>query len=559
MVKLKIAQESSIDDTQTIIQDVRELQSRYIGIIDKLRSISKPANLGTNITSKRDNQQSLVTSNNFENIEINATRPLESRTHCFYRMLGFPVVGPDGSFYSPGFEPNSTENIDKKEKINQSIKNNQSLIALMNMREVEVQTRRNVFVRQDSNSTAYALVSRYIRSFSGYFNQDTMGVDPLAIDPQRYTIKDRVIALANFQGNSNDFKDATHILRPFIVNPLISDTVLPAENMICVPFLPNKEATRIDVNKSLFRPGIEQICRSRLKQDTEKATIFLNEARRLINGDVANDESDQNIRNTILAITGVNDLGVLKGNTTFFNTISKFNNTQFQTINTLIKTIKKVVIELDQAIRTFDTINTRINFQPIPNADGMEFGGSIRISGGKSLSDYDQKISVLKVLSLNAQMQQKKTSDNLGGGNELFACVVVDVAQRNYEEEIAKLQRERDELANTGTEALAIIEMITGEVSGLGLLDVLAIYTALWSINIDQLIGFLDDAAFDRLYKYNPELKTPEVEARNGGAKLNGLDVLKAFEVRLFNIFSFVDKLIEQARNSPIENSGGDI
>src|SRR5690606_7050872 len=97
--------------------------------------------------------------------------------------------------------------------------------------------RRKIFVNQDFGSTTYALDLRYIRSFSN-FNK---ALGPLEKDEQLFYIHDR-----------ESFKQQRHILRPFIVDNKIADIITPAENIICAPFLRNKEETKIDVNKPLF-------------------------------------------------------------------------------------------------------------------------------------------------------------------------------------------------------------------------------------------------------------------------------------------------------------------
>ncbi len=556
-IKIKTNKGSTIDDTQTIIQDIFELSRQFIAPIDRLRSLSKPAPQST-LTRLPSTNQSLhqfVTQNNFNNIEINPDRPLESRCHCFYRMLGLPVMAPDGSFYSPGFETNSSLTIDKKEKINNALLADQNLQTIMFLREREVQTRRSVFVRQNLDSSAYALALRYVRSFGGIFNKE---LGPLEKDKQTYTIPDRTFETERI-GSTASFNQASHILRPFIVNPLIADTIMPAESMICVPFLPNKEATKIDLNKALLRPGIEFILRMRLQQ-TSSNVDFLNEVKRIINQDSADDdESAQDIRNTISVITGEEDLKILQNNPAFDEIISGISSVQFNTTNMLIKTIKVVLEKLDNSIREFDTLKNTINLEPIPNTEGPEFGGNVRTSGGSGLSEFDQKIGLLRIMDLNSQQQQKITSDRLGGGSELFATSVVSVTQRNYSEEISRLTKERDNYSSQAIEHMQIIEQIVGEVSGLGLIDILAIYTALWSIDIDSLISLIDDNAFNRLWENNSELRTTEVNERHDGFIMSGIDALTAFERKLFNILDFCDKIFDQIRSSPLENNGGDI
>jgi len=558
MVKLKINKESGIEDTQTIIQDISELHKQFVGPIDRLRSLSKPSPQSsfTRVPQSSQSLHEFITQNNFNNIEINPDRPLESRAHCFYRMLGLPVVAPDGSFYSSGFEPNSTTTLDKREKVNKALLADQNLQTIMLLRERDVQTRRSTFVRQNIDSTAYALALRYTRSFSEYIDKN---LGPLKADKQTYTIPDRIFETDRV-GSKANFNSASHILRPFIVNPLIADTVMPANNLVCVPFLASKEDTKIDLNVSLLRPGIEFILRMRLQENSSNID-FLNEVKRIISqqGSESDSETAQDVRNTISVITGESDLATLQNSPAFDSIVGNISSVQFSTINILIKTIKLVLEKLDYSIREFDALKNSLNFEPIPTVEGPEYGGNIRTSGGTGLSEYEQKIGLLRIMDLNAQQQQKVVSDRLGGGSELFATSVVSVTQKDYSSEIAGLTKERDDLASQAIEHMSNIEKIVGEVSGLGLIDVLCIYTALWAIDLDVLLGLIDDEAFERLYSNNPELRTTEVNERHDGFVFGGIEVLTKFESKLFNILNFADKIFDQLRSSPQENNSGDI
>lgn len=555
-VKLKINNETGIEDVQNVISDISELHKQFVGPIDRLRSLSKPGarSAYTNVQPASSDQElhDFVTQNNFNNIEINPDRPLESRCHCFYRMLGMPVVAPDGTYYSPGFQPNSVITINKREKVNNALMANQGMQTIMLLREREVQTRRSIFVKQNIDSTAYALSLRFTRSFSEYFNKD---LGPLDQDKQIYTIQDRTFETQRV-GSTVSFNQASHILRPFIVNPLINDTIIPADNMICVPFLASKEDTKIDISKALLRPSIEFILRMRLQQDSSNVD-FLNEIKRIVSQETADDNQNAaDVRNTISAITGESDLKTLANSSSFNDIVSKISSVQFSTLNMLVKTIKVVLQQLDKSLREFDTLKQTIDFQPITNVEGPEYGGSIKAVVS---ADIDQKIALLKVMDLNAQQQQKITSDRLGGGSELFATSVVSVAQRNFSDEISNLTKQRDNQGDQAIQYMSDIEKIVGEVSGLGLIDVLAIYTALWSIDLDVLLGLLDDEAFERLYINNPELRTTEVNKRHNGFVFSGLDVLDKFEKKLFSIFQFSDKIFDQLRSSPQDNNGGNI
>ena len=102
--------------------------------------------------------------------------------------------------------------------------------------------------------------------------------------------------------------------------------------------------------------------------------------------------------------------------------------------------------------------------------------------------------------------------------------------------------------------ALKTIEIIMGEFSGLGLADILAIYTALWTIDLDALVSMLDDEAFDRMYQFFPQLHCPNVVARavSGTPVLDIITVLNQFEQKVKEIYSIMDKLLLDRLNNNI-------
>lgn len=551
MIDINVIQESGLDDTQSVITDIEEMSKQYIGPIDVLKSIFKP--IQSNSVS--------ATAQNIANVaDVDVDNPPESRVHCFYRMIGFPVVEPGGSFYSPGYEPNSNKTADKKSKVNSKYLDNQALTLVINNREIFYRIRKNIFARQDINSTAYGIALRYIKTFSGYFDKGSIGIDPLKPDLQTFVVPERDVALLNFNqinNLTNTFSKQTHILRPFITNPLINETVNPLENRICVPFLNTKEDTKINVNSPpLKRPAIELILRLRLQQESDTDTYFYQQASGLINGTVL-EGNNQNIKNTILAISGSDNLTQLKGNSAFLNNINGFSTVQTQTLNMLIIKIKGLIEQLDSSVRDLDVVSRQIEFLPKPDKQGPEFGGTINSNIN---SVYDQKIANLTLLDLNTTFQTKLINDRIGGGNELFASAVFASGQKNYKDEIKKIKRQKDDLSNRAIDNLANIERICGEVSGLGLIDVLAIYTALWAIDIESLLALLDDDSFNRLYDFNPELRSPEVNARKlNGSSITCLDALKNFEISLYNILSFADHILKQVGESPLDKSGTSI
>jgi len=114
--------------------------------------------------------------------------------------------------------------------------------------------------------------------------------------------------------------------------------------------------------------------------------------------------------------------------------------------------------------------------------------------------------------------------------------------------------KSRSTICSNAADALKEIEIIMGEFSGFGLCDILAIFTALWTVDEQTLIYMLDDKAFGRLYN-DSTLRDEVVEARitanlGGKNELNGKDVLASFEAQVKNMYLLMDKLYEDVRSN---------
>ena len=243
----------------------------------------------------------------------------------------------------------------------------------------------------------------------------------------------------------------------------------------------------------------------------------------------------------------------------FLNNFNSFSFSQTQTINMLVKAIKVCLKQLDFAIRELDVINNQINLQPLPSTEGPEFGGNIRTDFGlKQPSDIDKQIAIMNLTKLNNDFQSKIDTSKIGGGNDLFVSSIVGDLSRNFDDSIKKKQRARDKQGSLAMGHLRTIEIITGEVSGIGLIDILAIYCALWSMDMNSLLGFLDNNSLNRLQAYFPELTNIEV-FNQIHSRPDIVDTLSNFEKILFNILSFADKTFNGLRRIRLEPRGNNI
>jgi hypothetical protein len=552
------APDDNSDDVSSIDSNISNLVKRFIAPIDNIRSMSKP---GSQTVSKTTNSIIPIAKNNFANLTINNSQSIESRAHAFYRMLGLPVAVASGGFYNPGFDPNAKETFTKHSGIDSKI--DPAIQNMLDLREIVPQGKKQIFSNQDINASIYALLLRYPLPF----NVLKQGLQPFDIDQQTFTVTTRadaanILALVNpdlsdaITSGASGFFGSAHILKPFIVDPRIASTVMPDSNSICVPFLPDKNSTKISGTNYLQRPGLEAIIRQRLTDQVTDVT-FLNAVSNVISGQNSPSINTYNLNrqtltDTIDALTANNNVSA-----SATDSFSNFTNTQATMVSQLIQTIKTVIIQLASAMTKIDTVKLKINWFPVPSVDGPgtgSVGASLSRTGTScAYSKLDNDIVQLRINKLNTQYQLTSQPD-VGQFASPFSGSAAPDQIKVFNDQLEQSVSQRDKLAQDAFDAMGIIENITGEISGLGLIDVLAIYTALWAIDINTLVNFLDQDAFQRLSTYNPDL-------------VNGLSdstipitkVLSTFETTLSNILSFADKLLENQFSSPFDMDGGSI
>lgn len=527
-----------VEDTSSIDNDIDNLYKKFIIPIDNIRSIALPP-VGILKMSPQNTPDST----------INTVRPAESRAHAFYRFLGLPVVG-GSSFYNPGFDPTG-KSTDKRVEINGKVDNSKS-----QERETHLIFMQTLFGRQDIAASFMALVmARIPKPFNQeLFNVPSRSAFVLFFASKYSSITEAFKSAASIMATSKVgalFSGGLHRLKPLQTDPAFELTVMPYDNKICVPFLPTKESTKISSapQKYLLRPGIEYILRVRLS-DTAPDKLFLNELQNVLtdvkkgNPTSAIDLKSQTLIATLTALADKNDINNIDINKIF----SGFGATQTSITEQLIKTIKILVDELIESYSVIDEISEKITFLPLPPIEGPEKIGKVREIGG--LSSLESTITQLEIKKLNSDRGIDLNTDDIGS----FATPFVNLEKTTtYEEQIEEKGQLKNNLVSRGLKALRNIEIITGEVSGLGLIDILAIYTALWTIKLEELIGLFDDDSIDRLTQNNPALSASAVSSKTSIS-----DATTALETRLDNILSFIDLLVTTKFNSPILGEGGE-
>lgn len=542
--------DQEFEDVGNIDEDIDNLFDKFILVIDNIRSIaeSPPGGLQSN-----SNQIGIA------KLKVDPLNYLESRIHAFYRLLGLPIVTGD-KFYNPGYDPNPKTNLAKYSIVSAM---NQETIVAMNLREQQWKSFSQMFKTQGLESTLFALVQLRTKPFNMLDTIKTKSIDgrneiidELKVNLSNLTtdIDKAVVDFSNRMGFGLD--SVRHLIKPFTVNPSIEFTVMPDSHKICVPFLPDLKSTRISANPNIFllRPGIEFILRARLK-DNNPDPLFLTDIQKIINQEKSpnpsfSDDIDSNLlRSTIEALVNDNKIN----NEDVFNSFSTFTNTQVIVSRQLIKTLKIVLYELHKAIEEIEKIKKKITFLPIPDPSGFDKGGKLKESQPTTKLERDLVTLTIKKLNAEREIEIEK-----GLGDFATSGFVSLEKVNTYSQQIEELTHLKNDLGNRGLKCLRTIEIITGEGSGLGLIDILSIYTALWTINIEYLLGLLDQDSIDRLYKFNPGLQTTAVvERKNGGGK-SVIESLNALEQKVNNILSFADLTFARTFISPSENEGGD-
>lgn len=568
------------EDIQDIIKDMSALAQKYIVPIEQIRSIAKP---GPAVGA--------TAGIGFDGLEPDNSRRVESRAHAFMRYIGFPVVAGGGNteFYNPGFDPtgqfigtlNGQETLKKNvlSKFNSDVE----LKYMVEIREQDPKDLRAIFVQKNIASSVYALVMRHVRNFKMFD-----AGDPFAVKGFEQVAKNRdrsAEATAFFIANQNI--DATpsieafvktpigqnssgirHVLHPFVVDPRIDNTVMPDSNQVAVPFLLNKEALKLNKDIFVLRPGIELIIRERLRDTNNDAEIFFKNVEKLVNNTQTpisdtDTRTENELRLIVEALLDNNEISQSAINTD----IKGITNVQVRNIKRLVKTIRAIISQLNESIGIIDKARQQINWLPLPNSEGPEnpIGAMLNQTDITNSTDIDKRVVELKIKKLNAQRRVAQELD-LGDFASPFSSSANDDDIQRISDELRNAEAQRDNIANNAFKAMSDIEIISGEVSGLGLLDILAIYTALWAMEEKALISLLDDQSFSRLKEFFPTLlvgaAADRANAPNIGVNPNKDDIktaLEKFESKLVNVFSFIDRERLRQGVAPGEEAGGTI
>jgi hypothetical protein len=465
----------------------------------------------------------------FSSNSNDSTSPQESRCNAFFRMIGFPVIDSEGTrSFSPGFDPDTNRNADKIQK-KLDIANSALLkfTSILDERELYPKGSTTIFQTQGDNATALAISSIFPRPFD---KQLKVGLTPLDIDVQVFDVPDRANVQSDFSTVVGYPTTSTHILKPFMVDPRIDISITPSNSRICVPFLEDKSKTQLSRGNYLKRPYIERVMRVRFNNTN------------VIAPPVGKEEINQFINDILSFVKTNSDITTPTLVEFTNNALSSLHKSEIMVFTKFVNILEALVSELVKSIIETGKIRANINWKPIPNVNGPEFGCTTNDVNGtdpnnKKIESNINELENIKFLTetefdigLNAPDLGNFSFSNI---DDIIFGSLKNVSQF-YDKQLTTLNRRRDETASAANDCLRKIEIITGEFSGLGLLDIIAIQAALWVIDPNALLGLIDDDAVARMQKIN-SLKT------DTSGRMSPLNALTEFETKLSEIYVLIN------------------
>lgn len=472
-------------------------------------------------------------------VSITTQSVQESRCHAFYRILGLPVVANDKRFYNPGLDTikNSSRQIPLSTKISIAGGVSSDFEKISRAREVWAANTAKVFSVPESveagvlclTSGTYGSKGNVnVRNFASPFLKSQDPFD-YKVENQAYQIPSltslvgqKEILLAVYQGanaNANDpnepnisitnpsvFFQHRHIIAPFMVDPRIDFSIWATESKtapgiskrIAVPFVPDASYLKTSDTAKAERPLLEKIITDRITNNTveDVGTATLD----LINY-VKNNKALQSVN---IGKTPISNI---------FNSNGIYQTSQQQAFAQYLSSIQSLIFKLVDSMRIVHAAQGDYYWLPQPSAAGPDGGFSIRdVPLNQYIStdlitknDFDIITNQAQVVLSNINPTVTQTGAPADPGSYAFSNykLTFDAQTSDSQGDLSSrtksnLAKQRNSLLSKAGDAMQVIEMILGEFSGLGLIDIIAIIGSLYVMPVEDVIGFLDADSWTR-------------------------------------------------------------
>lgn len=494
-----------------------------------------------NIINEIENIRSFDISTNSET-SPNSSVPIESRINAFFRLIGLPMfVNVEDknkkskgklsgkTYLSPGFfgATLDTYNIKNTDDGDNAF--------YLSVREGELNT--------IENSIGSELL-----------NQNMANALRSSIPIQPNIPSDPNIIGGSVIGNGTIFERYVYKkLFPLITSYI---DVMPKRNEIARPFTTNDSFKSIDNQTPLPRPFIETVVRIRLVSGGNAGNS---------NQLDKNEDIDNSLKSTI-------------GNEEF-DTLTAGNKDIFDSLRSIDTIESFIVIRLFQSIyqlanRWYRLHNMQqIFFKKIPyivsvktsSARKSVFGKRADVSADLVLDDKSEVSKKLKKLNdmiakeevLQTLLPSNDVIENTNNKSSAFATLVNPFSSLlNFG--LEQLKKQAQDIENSVKKNIQEVdrlrvelEMMTGEFTGLSIVDVILIITALFIIDKEKLVALLDKYVIEDMKK-DPSLESAINTMKNIGTVENAYSAtieLEKIVTFLFSIFNAVNETIVNKKN----------
>lgn len=552
----QIPNQANYQDAQNFDIDINKVYNDFIIAIDKIRSYTNCASI-TNQNANTIFQSGDLTLSKLKSQGLINSIPQESRCHAFFRIIGFPVISSAYKIYNPGHDIV----YDSSRTIGAAISAPKLAIAgnpIPKFRELSLQRENYVTnivsifnLSKSIDAAVLALSSGFkIRQFAAPLVNNS---DPFDMDSKNQQYKIDFSSLVGVNDKKlTEYVDVSgnlptklqsqrmHIIKPFMVDPIIDFTVNDASKLISVPFVPNKTQLMVKDNVFVNRPIIEQVIRDRFTVINQQDSIGV---------------ADKSVIDYIKSIPAIQ-------NETIINSISSGDvyklaeQTQFVKY---INIIRAMMVKLVDAQLTIFTAQSKYYWVPSPSTFGPEGGCSVQgvFLSTSVPSDFittrDQAIIEAKIRTaisqINAQTSDVQGIPDVGGFafdsfKNTFGPDTSSALGDASAQSLNELTNKRISELQKASDALKTVEIIMGEFSGLGLCDIVAIMGALYIMPQKDLLGFLDD---DALVRMNKALNLKETSP---GIKT----AMSSFTSAVKDYYNLMDKIYQdQSQNNGLQ------
>ena len=558
--------ENYTEDFSDIEEDIYELYDRFIEPIERIRSQAiRPdielSQLG-NVKEEPGFSVREIIKRVAEGIKPSDVLgfKVENRAHAFYRLIGLPVISKDKTkFYTPGFQPIvNREYIGNQLDVISNL--SQDAMDMSKERQQSYEDRLYISSNQNIDSVVYCVFLPY---FSNKIQVlDKAKKDIFDKDNQSYEIdKELVDAILSDISEKPENKTISinkHILKPFVVDPLIENTVTPPTNIVSAPFLDKYIKNYVSISgsqtASYVPPRLETIIRYRLSDVNQ---VQLEENQQFLNNFSGVDTENENYQSTKDAIINVLNNTSLKNLTSA--SIINPNSRELIIIIKIYKLMKYLADLLYENFSRLVTISSEITWEPLlqdakkwPSTNEKDDSGVYNSANVTSSPN-----TPLETALFNIKIKQIEKDIFAKYGPQDEQQSEFREKKESLDNSYEKLEGLKNELIQEAGDRLRVIEIITGKHSGVGLIDILAIYSALYAIDKKDLINLLDDNCFYRLAYFYPEYNSKEVaERKNSGAPTKGIgDVMASLEDKINIALDFAEKCYLYNSLNPVEGT----